>query len=418
MKRLLALLVLFTLAACAQAPEPGADALPGLSPLTFGTPAYDRASGLAKHSAGVYVVGYTDGNLHGMNKGDADVFIRKYRANGTVPWAKQFGTSNFDFVTGVASDGSNNAYVAGTTGGNLAGFRGVYDGFLRKYRASGTVSWTRQFGTSSGDQVAGVATFGSNAVYVAGITTGNFAGSLGRQDAFIRKYTASGRVAWTRQFGTSDEDSVSDVAVDGRGNAYVVGVTLGSFPEFTNGGNGDMFIRRYNANGTVAWTKQIAVNTDDSFGGAVAVCGSNVYLVGSFTDSNFADYDVRMVKFTTAGTQLWSLVYGTARDELVFDIIADGSGVTFAGETDGPFAGNHQGNGDGFVYKVNGSGTRRWAVQHGTSEDDTTRAIVSRGGQLYAAGSTDGSLSGSNNVDTDAFLMRLSGTDGSTVWTD
>lgn len=418
MKRFLVPLVLLVLAACAQAPVPGIDAPTNLAPLTFGSSGYDTASALARHSTGVYAVGYTDGNLQGTPKGSYDAFIRKYDTGGAVLWGKQFGTPNYDYAAGVASDGSNNAYVVGETYGSLAGSRGGSDIFLRKYNASGGVVWTKQFGTPDYDSAGDVAVYGSN-VYVAGYTPGNLAGSKGSYDAFIRKYSSSGSVLWTRQFGTSAEDLAMDVAVDGSGNLYVVGYTYGSLGG-TNGGEADMFIRKYTASGSVSWTKQLHYSLGD-YAYGVAVSGSSVYLVGHFyfNAASSTDADVRIVKYSTSGSQLWNTSYGPSTNEYVSDVTADSSGVTFAGSTDGSIGGANQGGSDGFVVKFNGSGSSVWAKQQGTSEHDSTNAVLARSSsEVYAAGNTYGLLGGTNSGGGAAFLRRLSGTNGNTVWTD
>ncbi len=277
------------------------------------------------------MVGNTNGNLHGTHQGGGDAFIRKYNRDGPVIWGKQFGTPAYDSAEGVAGDSSNNAYVVGTTYGSLAGSRGNSDVFVRKYTSGGSVSWTKQFGTSGYDYVGDVVAYGTNVVYVVGTTLGNLAGSKCNLDAFIRKYTASGGVAWTKQFGTSAKDLASDVAVDGSGNAYVVGYTYGSLSG-SNGGGADIFIHKYNTNGSVGWTKQLNYS-NAAYGNAVAVSGSSVYLVGGFDYSNSPDADVRVVKLTTSGSVKWDRGFGPTGSDYVNDVTADSSGVIFSGYT-------------------------------------------------------------------------------------
>lgn len=418
MKRFLVSALFLALAACSQVPTPGLDNNADLAPLTFGSSGYDAANDLAKHSSGVYAVGDTYGNLHSAPKGDSDVFIRKYDTFGAVLWGKQFGTPSYDIALGVAGDSSNNAYVVGNTNGSLAGSRGGGDAFIRKYSSSGSVVWTRQFGTSSYDSATAVAVSGSN-IYAVGSTGGNLAGSLGSSDGYIRKYSPSGGVVWTKQFGTFDLDYAADVAVDGSGNAYVVGYTYGSFGA-ANGGGADMFIRRYNASGSVTWTRQLHFSSFDA-AVAVAVSGSNVYLVGQqyFNTSASTDIDVRVVKYNTSGTFLWERLTGPGSDEFVQDASADGSGVVFSGATSGSFTGTNQGDFDGFVYKMSSSGNFVWAQDQGTSAYDITQAVLVRtSSEVYAAGLTSGVLGGTQSGNGDAFLRRLRATDGTTVWTD
>ena len=232
MKKLLVPLVLLILAACAQVPTPGDVVQPNLTPLIFGGPGDEGVTNLAKHSTGVYAVGFTSNTGRPNPQGEIDVFVRKYSSSRSVMWTRKFGTPDFEFVDGAASDASDNIYVVGSSSSDFG-----EDVLILKYRADGQLAWTRQFGTppvakdapSTQDFAKGVATYGSKAVYVVGRAEGKLPGSVGSGSLFIRKYTSSGSIDWTRKFGFTKNafgfDYVGDVAVDVRGNAYVVGST-------------------------------------------------------------------------------------------------------------------------------------------------------------------------------------------------
>ena len=112
MKRYLVPFALLLLASCSQvAPTPNSHT--DLGPSNFGTPEFDAAYGLARHSSGVYAVWYTEGNLHGTPKGGNDAFVRKYDRSGTILWGRRFGTAASDYALGAASDSGNNVYVVG-----------------------------------------------------------------------------------------------------------------------------------------------------------------------------------------------------------------------------------------------------------------------------------------------------------------
>lgn len=425
MKRVLFPIVLLILAACTQAPTHSDVVKPDLTPLVFGGPNDEGVTDLAKHSTGVYTVGFTPNTGRPNPEGEIDVFVRKYSSSRSVIWTRKFGTPSFEFVEGAASDGSDNVYVAGSTFTDAG-----EDVFVRKYRADGQLAWTRQFGSSplannspfAQNFAKGVATYGSNAVYVVGRADGKLRGSIGSGVLFIRKYTASGGVTWTRQFGFSDPvdgfDYVSDVAVDEGGNAYVVGSTDRSL----GGPYGyDMFVRKYSSSGSVLWTRQLNFSAND-VANAVAVSGSNVYLgvlyVADASDPANEDYSARVVKFNTSGVRAkgWGYVYNSAGSDYVEDLNTDRDGnVYFSGSTQTTLSSDS----DGFVVKLNPSGSRVWSKRVASSGNESANAVLVRTpSEIYVAGITDGVVGDANRGNIDPFLRRLRGSDGSTVWTE
>jgi outer membrane protein assembly factor BamB len=135
----------------------------------FGSSSFDQARGVAVTGSGVYLAGITAGAMPGQTSAGAqDAFVRKYDAEGRELWTRQFGTRNMEDVTGIVADDTG-VYVAGTTLGVLPGQTGAgrADLFVRKYDAEGNDLWTRQFGTAEYDQARGAAAYGGS-IYLTG----------------------------------------------------------------------------------------------------------------------------------------------------------------------------------------------------------------------------------------------------------
>lgn len=125
------------------------------------------------NAGNIYVTGDTNVSLFGQKtqQGDTDYFIAKYNANGQLQWGKQVGASGGDAIgTGVAVDRSGNSYVTGFSNVSLSGQpqRGGY--FLAKYTPDGNLEWTQMRGLGGGTATYGVALDGSDNVYIAGTT--------------------------------------------------------------------------------------------------------------------------------------------------------------------------------------------------------------------------------------------------------
>ena len=248
----------------------------------FGTSSNEEGWDVSADGLGnVYFSGSTEGSLEGTSAGGGDALISKYDDSGTLAWTRQLGTSGTDRGWDVSADGLGNVYISGVTGGSLEGTSaGADDAFVSKYDDSGTLQWTRQLGTSNGDFSQGVSADGLGNVYISGVTSGSLEGAnAGFSDAFLSKYDASGTLEWTRQFGTGGFDNGWEVSADGLGNVYISGSTEGNLGA-PNAGFRDAFISKYDDSGTLQWTRQLGTSSRDVFNGVSADGLGNVYISG------------------------------------------------------------------------------------------------------------------------------------------
>jgi len=324
---------------------------------------------------------------------------RKHDASGALLWGRQFGTRDGDYTSGIANDSGDNVYIAGVTFGDLAGTKGGGDSFVRKYSPSGATLWTKQFGTHGGDYTSGIAVR-SSSVYVAGAiedyNTGNYTG-------FVRRFDPSGRSLWQKTI--SGYSFVNDVATDSRGNVYVLGVYE------TSNHSGSLFLRKYTPGGSALWTKEFQ---GDLFSyNNLAVDGSSVYIAGSEYNQTTDSTNLRLVKFSTAGTKQWIKTFDLGGSIYVFDISACGGEIAVAGQ----ISSNHPPDYvDGFTLKLTPRGSKVWVKRQATVESDATGAVLVSSAGVYAAGFTEGKLGNNVYGSEDAFLTRLRSNNGATVW--
>ena len=286
----------------------------------LGTAATDQGIGVITDSSGnIYVSGYNnvgyspsssafDGN---PSSGSADMILVKYNSSGLKQWSDQLGTSLADYGWGITIDSSDNIYVTGSTAGDLDEntSEGASDRFLVKYNSGGTKQWTQQLGSSSNDKAYGAATDSSGNIYVTGYTQGSFDGKtyLGSNDIFLVKYNSSGTKQWTKQYGSSSDDSANGIATDSSGNIYVTGYTQGNLDGNHDSGSQDIFLLKYNSSGTQQWIKQLGERNSSDVAEDITVDSSdNIYITGRTNgdldgETNSGSWDIFLVKYNSDG---------------------------------------------------------------------------------------------------------------------
>ena len=105
MKRTVIFLAVAFLAACSQVTPP-AENTSTLTPERLGTQRFDTGVSVAvdRKQNAVYAAVNTEGNLAGKNLGGTDTLLQRYKRSGEIVWSRQFGSPNDDYVAGIAVD--------------------------------------------------------------------------------------------------------------------------------------------------------------------------------------------------------------------------------------------------------------------------------------------------------------------------
>jgi hypothetical protein len=381
----------------------------------MGSTTFDEGWNVAADASGAFVVGEVGGPIPGQDHlGGLDAFVRRYSQGGRIQWTRQFGTAQSDSATGVALHGSA-VYVAGSTSGQLGDTvsDGFHDAFVRRYSSDGAVVWTRQFGSDNDDRAQSVSVSAAG-VYVGGRTSGTILGqeSAGTQDAFVRLYGHDGSVKWTHQFGTGDQDAVIGLAATPSG-VYVAGSVGGSLMGQTHLGGVDAFLRRYDDQGNIEWTRQFGTAAADM---AVSVSvGSSGLYVGGWTEGALPGQthaglsDTFLRRYSTGGAVSWTRQVGGTGYDYLTDVAASPTGVYASGSTPTTIYGQSSNGGiDAFISRHSATGALVWARQFGTTSGEAARAITGSVAGVYVVGSTQGTFSGQTpSGSMDAFTARF-----------
>ncbi|MBX3139948.1 MAG: SBBP repeat-containing protein [Trueperaceae bacterium] len=379
----------------------------------FGTDSTEAALAVAVDLDGnVIAVGYTEGALEGENAGESDAYVQKRAADGDVLWTRQFGTSANEGAYGVAADAAGNVLVAGTTDGALAGANaGGEDAFVRKYGPDGGVLWTRQFGTADADAARAVTLDAAGNVLVAGYTFGSLTDDAGGLvDAFVRKYDPNGDIVWTRQFGGVDRYYANGVAADAAGNVIVVGYTE---PSNTDVSTANAFIRKYDQNGDFVSFIELDTGADEKGLGVAVEAAGSVLVVGitegALASDNAGGLDAFVSKYTAGGDEVWTRQFGTNSDDYALAAAVDAAGnVLVAGYTFGNLAGDADGAVHAFVRKYGPDGMVAWTRQPaaGTFSAAAGVAVDSARNVLFS-GFSDATLEDGGSASGSALVGKL-----------
>jgi hypothetical protein len=201
---------------------------------------------------GIYMVGYTDGDLDDQTNGgnlDAFLFLMKCFENGTKAWTRLSGSSFYEEAYAVDVDSWGNIYVAGYTDGDLDDqINAAKDAaiLLMKYFENGTKAWTRLAGSLGADIAFGVSVDSADSIYVVGYTENGLSGTTaGGADSCLIKYDTNGTQLSTALSGGESDDNGLAISIDSSDNIYVVGVTYGSMDEEPFAGGLDVFVMKY-----------------------------------------------------------------------------------------------------------------------------------------------------------------------------
>ncbi|TFH64834.1 MAG: T9SS type A sorting domain-containing protein [Candidatus Zixiibacteriota bacterium] len=395
----------------------------------------------------------------------------------TLSYSTYLGGGGGDRGYDIAVDDGGNAYVIGYTTSSNFPTESPYqtyqdttangDVFVTKLSSTGSLIYSTYLGGSGGEGGNGIVVDNSGNAYVTGYTySSNFPtlnpyqaslqGDYG--DVFVTKLSSSGdSLIYSTYVGGGGEDIGNGIAVDGRGNAYVTGLTNSSnFPTlnpyqgtFQDGGY-DVFVTKFSSKGNnLIYSTYLGGGATDE-GIAIAVDGSgNAYLTGWTSSTDFPTVnpyqstyhggvgppgaDVFVTKLSCSGDSLiYSTYLGGSDQDRGYGIAVDGSGSAYVtGYTNSsnfPHLNSYQGtlqdNYDVFVTKLSSSGNSLlYSTYLGGWGNDVGYGIaVDTSGNAYVTGYTSSFNFPTLNSyqtyegDLDAFVTKLSSSGNSLIY--
>lgn len=437
----------------------------------------EAALTLATDAAGNVLVGGTFsvsidfGNgitLSSPTQYETELFLTKFAPDGTALWARKATGGAYEVPTRVAMDAAGNVFLTGyfvsvTTFDDLSVTASNVDCFLAKYNAAGTIQWVRNVA----DAGYGLVVDEGGVVYLAGqfASTTSFGTNTlttsGGNDVFVAAYTGNGSVLWVRKTGGSGSDLARGLALDGAGNAYLVGTfssapaTFGHVSLAASGS--DMFLAKLATVDPAALpvftlqpSNQIAaaganieliagfvgappVALQWQFNGAVLTGATNSTLVLSNATSAMAgNYALVLSNANGMSTSavvtvsvavesdfVWARRGGGSSNDVALASVTDASGYVYVAgyfRDTADFGGTQlvsAGGEDIFMAKYHPNGTLQWVQQFGGPGDDRATAMCrDTAGGIDVAGTFSGTVMFDTNTlvsagGLDVFLARF-----------
>jgi len=230
--------------------------------------------------------------------------------------------------------------------------------------------------------------------------------------------------SWVDQFGTAQNDSCMGVSVRGR-DLYAFGRTGAALPDQTSAGGQDVYLRKYDVDGTPIWTRQFgSTGLDDCFAGNVEAGKDRVIVGGGVTgalpgQTGAGGMDAFLRAYDSDGNVLWTHQFGTNAQDTVRNVALDGHGdIYVAAQTDGELPGQTSaGDRDAVVAKFDSEGILIWLVQFGSLAFEEAIGVTVHGRHVYATGVTRGTLPDqTSSGSTDGFVIKLDVEDGAVEW--
>ncbi len=374
-----------------------------------------------------------------VSVGGCDIFVARYNPDGTLAWAKSAGgtyyndegfsittlSDNSTVVTGHFSDSAT--FGKDEANESVLVSDGEYDIFVARYNPDGTLIWAKRAGGTNYERGYGITTLSDDSTVVTGwfrdsATFGKGEANEtvllcdGNYDIFVARYNPDGTLAWAIRAGGTDSDRGYGITTLSDDSTVVTGdfnnpgfinkpATFGEGEAnetvLVSGGWNDIFVARYNADGTLAWAKRSGGPSHDESYGITTLSDDSTIVTGHYFDSTtFGEgevnetvllcdgkYDIFVARHNPDSTLAWAKsAGGTDSDEgLGITTLSDDSTVvtgwfeesaTFGQDEPNETVLVSDGERDIFMARYYPDGTLVWAKRAGGTDRDVGSGIT------------------------------------------
>lgn len=298
---------------------------------------------------------------------------------------------------------------------------GDWEIFLARYNPDGALAWAKRAGGMNGDSGFGITNlpddsivvtgcFSDSAIFGEGELNETVLTAMGPSDIFVARYNPDGTLAWAKSAGGSSQDIGLGITALPDCSTVTTGYFRGSaiFGEgepnqtvLTSPGGNDIFIARYNPDGSLAWAKGAGGVSSEAGNGITILSDNSVVVTGYFSywatfgegepDQTVLESsggnDIFVARYNPDGALIWAKSAGGIYN-------ARGNGITALSDNSFVLTGyfNHaatfgegepnqvvlesSGSNDLFVARYNPDGALAWARLAGGVSGDSGEGIA------------------------------------------
>ena len=292
------------------------------------------------------------------------------------------------------------------------------DGWIIKTNSTGQILWSKAYGTKNDEILSRGKILPNGDLIAVGTIQPAFPVAPmpfdyhGGSDIYVVKTNSNGDTLWQKCYGGSSGDVVNDVVIPPDGSILIVGgsnSTDGDMSNVTHYGNNDGFVMKIDAvTGVVINVKNFGGTFSDIFR-SISICSTGGFILAGSTFSNDgiiagqnhslnpnATTDMWVMYVDDSLNQDWTKCIGSTGHEAAYSVVDVGSGFLVSGSAipivttpDGDVL-EWKGNNDGFIVKLNYSGSILWSKTYGGTLNDfeLSLKVNSSNGSVYAFGVT------------------------------
>lgn len=313
---------------------------------------------------------------------NTNICIAKLTSNLDVQWWKSLGGLGDENGTAIRETSDGGYIVIGTTESYLHAEHDPADMLVYKLDANGNKQWRRNYGGIEGESGFDVLQTADGGFILCG---GSYSHTHGGLDCLIYKLNAAGQKQWRKNYGGNDHDIAYSI-VGTTDSGYIF---AGKSDSYTHGED-DFLVYKITSEGKKQWRK--------NYGGSQNECSRTIiqtssgdYLVAGFSSTygSSGNSDFLVYRLDGSGSKKWRKNYGGDFDESCWSVCETSDGnfiLTGSGNSWSLSVGNRS---EFIIFKIDGNGDKKWRKNIFQSSSDADRGVAtleSAAGALYILG--------------------------------